>query len=460
MEMTCRPNVLLIVPRYFSTEKYGYIMPMGMLYVSAALKQSGVANVFTLNLNHENPDYESVVRRMIEVNKIDMIGCGGISGQFIEIYPLFKAIRKIAPDVRIITGGGMITADAETAMRAFGDTVDVGIIGEGEITLPDLISALANGGDLASIPGLIYPDGKGGFVTTSRRRDIDNLDSLPLPDYLSFDYDKYLQTNGEWEGNTKFSPVAIIGGRSCKYNCTFCFHPTGSKYRQRSLDSIFHEIDFLLDHFTVNYIALREELFASDEQRVLDFCRRIKDYPIVWSIQLRVDSVSQTIVDALRNSNCRYIFLGIESADNRILKSMRKQISIEQVEDALEMCINAGLCTRSTIILGDEAETLESADRTLQWWLKHKKRSAIDLGLIIAFPGSTLYKHALANNRIPDPVQFLFDGCPVTNLSKNYDFNAFKSIADRISGYSGIRFTLKDYTHENTPADNPSESGV
>lgn len=450
MEMNRLPNVLLIVPRYLSTDQYGYIMPMGILYVSAALKQSGVANVFTLNLNHEDPDYEAVVKRVIEQNDIDIAGCGGISGQFIEIYPLFKAIRKVAPNVKIITGGGMITADAATAMRAFGDTVDVGVIGEGEITVPELVAALFKGEDLSSIPGLIFSDGNGGFTVTERRPDITDLDSLPLPDYLAFDYDKYLQTNGEWEGDTKFSPVAIIGGRSCKYNCTFCFHPSGSKYRQRSLDSIFGEIDFLLEHFPVNYIALREELFASDEQRVLDFCQRIKDYPIVWSIQLRVDSVSPTIVNALNDSNCRYIFLGIESADNRILKSMRKCITIEQVESALNMCINAGLDTRSTIILGDEAETIESANLTLEWWLAHKKRSAIDLGLIIAFPGSTLYKHACANGRIPDPVQFLFDGCPVTNLSENYDFETFRSIAYRITEYSGIRFTIKDYTDENT----------
>lgn len=452
MEMKRRPNVLLIVPRYFSTDQYGYIMPMGILYVSAALKQSGVANVFTLNLNHEDSDYKSVVKNVIEQHSIDIVGCGGISGQFIEIYPLFKAIREIAPHVKIITGGGMITADAEIAMRAFGDTVDVGVIGEGEITVPELAAALANSDDLGSIPGLIYPDGKGGFTITARRQDIMDLDSLPLPDYLSFDYDKYLQTNGEWEGDTKFSPVAIIGGRSCKYNCTFCFHPSGSKYRQRSLDSIFQEIDFLLEHFPVNYIALREELFANDEQRVLDFCKRIKDYPIVWSIQLRVDCVSQTIVNALRESNCRYIFLGIESADNRILKSMRKCITIEQVETALDMCIKAGLDTRSTIILGDEAETLESANRTLDWWMEHKKRSAIDLGLIIAFPGSTLYKHACANGRIPDPVKFLFDGCPVINLSRNYDFKSFQAIANRITRYSGIPFTIKDYTYEDTSA--------
>lgn len=439
-----KPNILLIVPRYFSTETCGYIMPMGILYVSAALKASGTCNVFTLNLNHYEEDDRSVLGKIIFQNNINVVGCGGISGQFIEIYPLFRIIKEINPAIITIAGGGMITADPIPAMDAFDGYADIGAIGEGEITMPELMQAIGTGSSYNEIDGLIFrKDNK--WHITKRRADIMDLDSIPLPDYAGFDYDKYLETNGEIVDNVKYSPVAIIGGRSCKYNCTFCFHPSGSRYRQRSLDSIFTEIDWLLAHYDINYIALREELFASDEQRVLDFCERARSYPIVWSIQLRVDSVTQTIVNALKESNCRYVFLGIESADNRILKSMRKNITIEQVEAALKMTIDAGLDTRSTIILGDEQETIESARRTLDWWKEHRKYSAIDLGLIIAFPGSTLYKHARKNGKIPDPVKFLNDGCPVVNLSENITDKEFLEIAADISRFSGIRFNIRNY---------------
>lgn len=440
-----RPTVLLVIPRYFSTDFYGYIIPMGIMYVSAALKKSDVANVLTVNLNHEDKDYESVLRRIIVDNNVDIVGCGGISGQFIEIYPLFETVRRIAPHVKNIVGGGMITADAETAMKAFGDFVDYGVIGEGEITVPALVQTIAEEGNPGLVEGIIYPDENGGFIITKPRMEIQDLDSLPLPDYKGFNYDKYLSTNGEWQDGKKFSPVAIIGGRSCKYACTFCFHPSGSRYRQRSLDSIFHEIDYLIEHYNINYIALREELFASDVNRVLEFCRRSENYSIVWSIQLRVDSINREMVKALAKSRCRYVFLGIESADNRILKSMRKHITVEQVENALNLCLEYGLDTRSTIIIGDEEETIESTETTLNWWLAHKKKWAIDLGLIIAFPGSTLYKHAIADGRIPDPVQFLRDGCPIINLSKHLTYNQFRNIQNRITNYTQIKFNITSY---------------
>ena len=439
-----KPNVLLLIPRYFSTEECGYIMPMGILYVSKALKEAGLANVFTLNLNHCVEDDKTVLQRIIAENQIEMVGCGGISGQFIEIYPLFQLLRSINPALAIIVGGGMITADAVPAMEAFGEFVDYGVIGEGEITLPELVTAIYNRSPMEEVKGIIYKN-KGQWVITERREDIKDLDSIPIPDYESFDYDKYLATNGETENGVKYSPVAIIGGRSCKYNCTFCFHPTGSFYRQRSLDSIFKEVEFLLERFEVNYIALREELFASDISRVLEFCARMKQYPVVWSIQLRVDSITEEMVEALKNSNCRYVFLGIESADNDILKSMRKNITIEQVEKALEITINAGLDTRSTIIFGDAVETVESAQRTLDWWMEHHKYSSIAIDMIIAFPGSTLYRNARKNGRICNPQQFLRDGCPIINLSENLTDKQYEELVLKISHYNCISYKIHKY---------------
>ncbi len=439
------PNVLLVVPRYFSTPVCGYIMPLGILYVSSALKESGVCNVFTLNLNHQEEDDRIVLERIIKENNIDIVGSTGISGQFIEVYPLFKLIKQIKPDIITLIGGGMVTADPIPVMDAFEGLADYGAIGEGEVTDAELIHALAHGIDPATVKGLIFKrDGE--WLITERRPDTMDLDSIALPDFKGFDYDKYLETNGEIVDGVKFSPVAIVGGRSCKYNCTFCFHPSGSRYRQRSLDSIFSEIDYLLANYKVNYIALREELFASDEQRVLDFCERIKDYPLLWSIQLRVDSVTPNMVKVLKESNCRYVFLGIESADNEILKSMRKKITIEQVEYALDLTINGGLDTRSTIILGDAIESPESARRTIDWWKAHKHRSAIDIGMIIAFPGSTLYKQARKNGRIPDPVKFLHDGCPIINLSSRMTNEEYVSLAKEIENLSGISFNPVCYT--------------
>ncbi len=437
-------RLLLVIPRYASAVQYGYILPLGILYVSAAIKESGVCPVFTVNLNHQTDDDATVIRNLFAEHRITHVGTTGISGQFSDVYPLLRLVKSLNPSVRTIVGGGIITGDPLPAMQAFNGLADYGVVGEGEVTIVRLMQALSSGADLCQVEGLVYAD-NGHWVLTPRCPDISDLDALPLPDYEGFDYARYLATNGEVCNGVRYSPVAIVGGRSCKYNCTFCFHPTGSHYRQRSLDSIFAEIDYLVSHYAVNYIALREELFASDARRVIDFCSRIRSYPLTWSIQLRVDCVTASVVSALAASGCRYVFLGIESADDEILRSMRKHITIKQVEEALELTARAGLATRSSLILGDAIESEESARRTLQWWHAYRHRFAIDLGLIIAFPGSALYQQARRNGRIPDPVQFLRDGCPVINLSTRMSDEAYSRLAVEVSRCSGISFHPHSY---------------
>ena len=283
------------------------------------------------------------------------------------------------------------------------------------------------------------------LLMTHKRKEILDLDSLPFPDYEGFKYGEYLRHNPDMsDEGKKYSQVSVIGGRSCKYNCTFCFHPSGTTYRQRSLDSIFAEIDYLVEHYDISYIALREELFATDNRRVADFCERMEKYDFDWSIQLRIDSINKELVDLLRGTRCRYVFVGVESANNEVLKSMRKGITLEQIENALDMLSDAGLNSRSGVIFGDTVETYETAMFTLDWFQKNCNRYRMFVDMIIAFPGSTLYKRACLSGVIPDPVKFLQDGCPIVNVSK-MDNRQFADLIHQIEKVNYRKYNVKYY---------------
>ena len=143
-----------------------YVMPMGILYVSAYVKRSGVANVHTLNLNHvEGAEYD-ILNSCIKDNNIDMFCIGGLSGEYSDLERIISYADKIDPDVVTVVGGGIMTADPEVTMKAMPE-VDFGIIGEGEQTSVELIEAVASGGDVSAVDGLIY-------------RDADGLKILPL----------------------------------------------------------------------------------------------------------------------------------------------------------------------------------------------------------------------------------------------------------------------------------------
>ena len=439
-----KPNVLYIIPRYRTYGMEGhYVMPMGILYVSAYVKRSGIANVYTLNLNHESGEEYDILQSYITKNNIDFVGLGGLSGEYSDIFRVVSYVRRIDHNVIIQVGGGIMTADPMVTMQALPD-VDFGIIGEGEQTSVELIDAIARGLDVTSVNGIIYR-GENGLRITKRRVEIDDLDTLPLPDYEGFNYAEYIRLNPDLsDEGKKYSQVSVIGGRSCKYNCTFCFHPSGSKYRQRSLDSIFSEIDYLVKNYDISYIALREELFATDNERVRQFCERVSAYDFDWSIQLRIDSINPELVDLLKNTRCRYLFVGVESADDRVLKSMRKGITLTQIEQALDMLRDAGLNSRSGVIFGDTVETFETAMFTLDWFKKNYTKYRMFVDMIIAFPGSVLYRRACDSGVIPNPVEFLKDGCPIVNVSQMNDAE-FATLVTTIEKMNYRKYNVKYY---------------
>lgn len=437
-------NVLYVIPRYKTyCMANHYVMPLGILYVSAYVKRAGVANVYTLNLNHMEGEEYDILASYITDHQINVVGVGGLSGEYIDISRMVQFVKRINKQVRVVVGGGIMTADPETTMKALPD-VDFGIIGEGELTMTELLAALSTQSNVEQVDGLIIRKGES-LIMTHKRKELADLDSLPFPDYEGFNYGEYLKANPDMsDEGKKYSQVSVIGGRSCKYNCTFCFHPSGTTYRQRSLDSIFAEIDYLIEHYEISYIALREELFATDNRRVADFCKRMEKYDFDWSIQLRIDSINSELVDLLKGTRCRYVFVGVESANNEVLKSMRKGITLDQIEKALDMLSSAGLNSRSGVIFGDTAETYDTAMFTLDWFQKNCSRYRMFVDMIIAFPGSTLYKRACQSGVIPDPVKFLQDGCPIVNVSR-MDNQQFADLVHQIEKVNYRKYNVKYY---------------
>ena len=114
-------RILLVIPRY--NETYGmdghYVMPMGMLYVSAYLKRENIIPVHTVNLNHQDGEEQTVLQDIIHTHGITHVGLGGISGEYKDLRRITRILRDISPDLHIILGGGIVTADPETTMMAF-----------------------------------------------------------------------------------------------------------------------------------------------------------------------------------------------------------------------------------------------------------------------------------------------------------------------------------------------------
>lgn len=411
-------KILLIVPKLASTA-FGFTnFPVGLAYISSSLKKAGY-DVHVMDFNKYYCGFfnialiQMLIKRKVMEIEPQVVGTGGLSAIFDQLKLVIDTVKEVNPGITTVVGGGCLSSEPEVVMENM--AADFGVIGEGEETIVDLVAALdSQSQDFSSVDGIIYK-GEKGLTKTKPRKPIDDLDALPFPDYEGFDISGFLDrqtlTDKDVHPNNHPRAIEIAASRSCPFQCTFCFHPVGDKYRKRSIESVISEIKYLQTNYNINYLTMNDELFATNKEWLKEFCKEIKKIGIKWQAQLRVDSVDEDLIVQLKDAGCIYISYGLESASPPILKSMRKKISIDQISKALEITRRHDLTIQGNFIFGDKDETIETMVETLDWWFKHKDYR-IALSRIVPYPGSALYKYAIEQGMLTeDRVEYLKNGC-------------------------------------------------
>lgn len=418
-------KILLVAPPFT-------MVPVGLAYISAALKKAGHqvdGHIFDITTYADklNGQYDFVVT-------------GGLASQFNlieEITSLAKRAKK-----QIIVGGGIITSEPELMSRAL--NADYAIVGEGEETIVELLSCLESNGDISKIDGIGYFENNKHILNKSREP-IKNINALPWPDFDVFNFNSHLDS-------AKPSDVyyydifdypreyPIISSRSCPYLCTFCYHPIGNKYRERTLDSIMDELKAVIPKYKINMVSIYDELFTCKEEKVLEFCKRFSEFTstlsweVKWSCQMHVAGLKEHMLDAMKAAGCFMVSYGFESYSSSILKSMKKHINPEQIHRAVHFTLDRGISIQGNFIFGDKEETMQTATETLGFWKMHTE-AGIQLDFIGPYPNSAIYQHALEKGVIKDKLDFI----------KNHFFDVFNMTKLRPSEFMKLRMLVFKY---------------
>lgn len=403
-------KILVVVPRFFEAEHH-YIFPVGLGYISSAMKKEGYY-VNCLNLNHYKGTINELIAKKLNEKKYDFACTGNNALGYAETKAIIDGVRGHYSKPRFILGGAMLTSEPKLIFEDL--KPDFGVIGEGEETIIELLDCLNKGRDLKKVRGIIFRNEAGSFLT-EKRKPIENIDSLAWPDTEGFEFAKHLENmhcNDYYFTHVFDKPrvYPILGSRGCPFNCTFCYHY--NRYRQRSIDSIMDELAARVKEYKINLILLNDECFAVDKERLYEFCRRIKKlreelpWELKWAMQLTVQHVDSEMLRIMKDAGCDSVSYGFESYSKEVLKSMRKPIIPEQINNAFHETLKAGLGIQANLIFGDIAETKETAKITLDWWKKNCK-GQIGLGFIQPYPGSEIYEHCLKKGIIKDRLDFI-----------------------------------------------------
>jgi radical SAM superfamily enzyme YgiQ (UPF0313 family) len=220
---------------------------------------------------------------------------------------------------------------------------------------------------------------------------IENLDDLPLPrhDLLPLHRYRIPMIKGPY--------AFVVTSRGCPAGCRFCIkHVTyGYTVRVRSPENIMEEL-WMLHDLGVHNVNMYADLFTVDHEQVMGLCQLIlkEDLKVRWMCNSRVDFADEEMLQLMGHAGCWMIAWGIESANEEILRRVRKGYHPEQAAQALGWARAAGIKNWGYFIVGLPGETDETVWQTIEL----AKKLPLDLALFhiaAPYPGTPFYQEAV-----------------------------------------------------------------
>jgi len=365
------------------------IPPYGLLYLAAVLEEEGYTVDVRDYQTHTCPDsWETSYFLEFLKDSSDIIGATTYSFNLPFLMKAFTELKEDNPEKKIILGGIGATGVYTELMENF-SCVDVIVRGEGEKTLPELLSAFEKDTSLKEIGGLTYRENNTVMTTPDQKR-FASLDDLPYPAFDKIDFNQYLVPN-------------IMYSRGCPFQCTFCdIAPYWDrKNSKRSLTHFLGEIKILTEEYHQKRIAIVDDTFVLSRKRVLKFCEALKreNLDFEWGCYGRVDLMDEDMIQKMADSGCKKVYYGIESGSNKVLQKMKKGFTIEQGLKAIDISLKYFDVVQTSFVWGFPFETMEQFHDTF-FTIIHlaRKGTAVKAVLLTPFPLSALYqeyKHTL-----------------------------------------------------------------
>lgn len=366
--------------------------PLGIGYIAAVLRDNGI-DVNILDASAEDMDFKEFSEE-IKNRSPDIISISALTPTINKALETAKTAKEVLPNSIIVMGGYHPTFDFEETLK--NDFVDIVIRGEGEYVLRDLVETIENNGDLREVRGIVFKEDDN-IVLNPNADLIYDLDALPFPAFDLMPMDKYKLLDMDTHMAT------MITTRGCPMKCSFCSSAAmhGRKMRQRSVDNILAEINFLREKYDINTIAFMDDTFTLKKSRLMEFCDKLKqkDYEIMWGCTARVDTLDEEVLKNMKESGCITVFMGVESVDQNQLDSMDKGITVPKIENAFKMSRKLGIRTIASVALGMPGDTKKIMNKTIKFVHKLKPNYAI-YSLSTPYPGTRFYKESFEKNLI------------------------------------------------------------
>lgn len=376
--------------------------PLGLLYLASILEKNDHKVIVT------DPDIKvsdtEIAKKVLNYSP-DLVMFTSTTPQIIRGFNIAKEIKKHS-STPILFGGLHATLLIKEVLK--NDFVDFVIFGEGEETIHEFVKHFKDKKSFSKIKGLAYKI-NGKIKINSSRDLIPNLDVIPFPAWNLLESKWYLtppRIKGTWAKST----ATMITSRGCPYRCIWCSSHLmfGRKVRRRSVRNVIKEIIYLKKNFDIDSVSFSDDTFTVNPKWVMRFCKELKvlkfkDFK--WKCNARVDTVSYSLLKAMKDAGCVELGFGVESGSPRILKILKKGIKLKMTVDAFSLAKKVGLKSFAYLIIGTPGETKEDILLTLKL-VKKIRPDHSEVSFATPYPSTELYKMAEKNGTLNKSISF------------------------------------------------------
>ncbi len=359
------PNkILFVTPPYHCgvAEISGRWVPLNFVSLAGASRQAGLsAEIYdAMTLDHGYPEIEERLRE----SGAAYLASSALTPTIDDALKIMAMAKTINPATVTLLGGIHPTFMYDELLKG-PSSVDYIVIGEGEITLRQLLETLEGGGEPGSVPGIAFRRGDE-IVRTPPRPLMGSIDDLPMAwDLLEWERYSYFIIPGSRLG-------AIATSRGCLLSCSFCSQQKfwGNSWRGRDPRKVVDELAALHETYGVNLFLIADEQPTKDRERWETLLELLiaRGLPISFLMESRAPEIirDQDILWKYRSAGVVHISLGVESGEQETLDSLRKEQTFDQVRRALNLIQEEGIVSEASFMVGFPQETPESVKRTLQ----------------------------------------------------------------------------------------------
>jgi len=279
---------------------------------------------------------------------------------------LANKLKKEKKDILIVFGGPQCSLEVGGKVIPELGVADIIVHGEGEEVMLDIAKNYQNSSTIDFIRGAtIVKDGKPKYC--GERPPIQDLDTIPFPDFTDFELHKY------------YYGLPIITSRGCAGSCSFCYHIVfWKKYRERSPENVLKELKHDIRKYGIRRFSIGDSAINSnpDTSRLERICDLIIEsgLEITWRVDARVGNLSPSLLAKMRKAGCRSLSFRVGSFNPKISKDMRMGVTPKQIHDTFKWAKENQITAIAYIITGFPTETrLEFMEDLLTYYISFDK---------------------------------------------------------------------------------------